>query len=505
MKTMKKFITLAIAVLLLAALGTNISFAAKPTGSGGGKVTVESADPASAIQGEEKDVYVTGSGFGEGAAVKYFVTGTSDDTQIEVLSTEYIKSTGQLKTRIKVKDAATVIDYDIEVQATSGRKGKGTTLFKVQQSGNGGGKPPKDDPPPLTDGTACTQSTSAFPAFAYTVQQSGRKGISGYDFYLSNANGDCSVKIHTSGYTGNDLEFSYSQNGNDGVLVWRQDSNENAGRKDVDAQYDRIKIIRFQISAQEVTSPLPLSSSTVAAVTAGHNSFRFIDLSEDGNKIAVSVGNNDAGGETLNSISEIDVSGCSSNCIVSDSLVTTTEHITIGLSYNADQSRIYYTGKYRNNSLDPLVGQYYVAFIENQGSSWSSPRFITLSSNGFQGDPSYFRQPDVAIADLGNGPTEVLAFHFTQYNDSSGAPFAQVIDVGSCSAIGTGDCLSSGDSSIVENISNSRNVSFNDKINANSLLVTEFSDVLGGNIVEHDLSSSASNVRAYGFQADSAH
>ena len=503
MKTMKKIITLSIAVLLLAALGTNISFAGKP-GGGGGKVTVESAEPASAIQGEEKDVYITGSGFGEGAAVKYLVTGTSDDTQIEVLSIEYITSTGELKTRIKVKDAATVIDYDIEVQATSGRKGKGTTLFKVQQSGNGGGKPPKDDPPPPIDGAACAQSASVFPAFAYTVQISGRKGISGYELYLSNADGDCSVKIHTNGYEGNDLEFSYSQNGNDGVLVWRQDNNENAGRKDVDAQYDRIKIIRFQISAKEVTSSLPLTSNTVAITTADHNSFRYIDLSEDGNKIAVSVGNNDAGGLTLNSIREIDISSCSSSCSLSAPLLSSNEHITVGLSYNADQSRIYYTGKYRNDSPDPLVGQYYVAFIENQGSSWSSPRFITLSGNGFHGSPSYFRQPDVAIADLGNGSTEVLVFHYSQYNDS-GAYSAQIIDVGSCSTIGTGDCLSSGDSSIVKNVSNSQKVSFNDKINAISILVTESSSASSGNIVEFDLSSSASSVRAYGFQADSAH
>lgn len=134
MKTMKKIITLIGATLLLTALSTSSSFAGKPAGGGGGKVAVESANPGSAIQGEEKDIYISGSGFGPGANVRYLVTGTDDDTQIEVLSTEYIDATGELKTRVKVKDAAAIIDYDIEVQAASGRKGKGTTLFKVSAS-----------------------------------------------------------------------------------------------------------------------------------------------------------------------------------------------------------------------------------------------------------------------------------------------------------------------------------------------------------------------------------
>ena len=133
MKTMKKIITLSIAALLIATLGSNISIAGKPIG-GNGKVTVESANPNSAVQGEEKDVLISGSGFGHGAKVKYLVTGTKDDSQIEVLSVEYIDATGELRSRIKVKGSAEVIDYDIEVQSISGRKGKGTTLFKVNSA-----------------------------------------------------------------------------------------------------------------------------------------------------------------------------------------------------------------------------------------------------------------------------------------------------------------------------------------------------------------------------------
>jgi len=371
----------------------------------------------------------------------------------------------------------------------------------------GGGKPPPE-PEPVETSCADAESDSDFPAFAYTVQKSGRKGVSGYDFYLSNADGDCSIKIHTSDYKGNDLEFSYSQYGIDGVIVWRQDNNEYGGRKDADLNADRIKLIRFKTSNKVVTTPLPLASSVVAVVNpgsgeTGRNSFRYIDLSGDASTILVSHGDNiNYPGFTHNSIREIDISNnCSSNCSMSAPLISTTEHITIGLSYNADQSRIYYTGKYRNNSSDPLlVGQYYVAFIENQGASWSAPRFITLSGNGLHGDPNYFRQPDVAIADLdnGNGYTEVLAFHYTQRNDSSAAA-VQIIDVGSCTAVGSEDCLVSGKSSVFSDIFDGHNVSFNDKSSATSILFATSTGI----IMERDLLSGIEKVLVDGWQADS--
>ncbi|MGA9573987.1 MAG: hypothetical protein WBS20_08590, partial [Lysobacterales bacterium] len=172
MKTMKRIITLSLAALLLTVLGTNISFAGKPA-RGGGKVSVDAANPNSAIQGEERDIYINGSGFGPGASVKYLVNGTTDDTQIEVLSTEYIESTGELKTHVKVKDDAVVIDYDIEVQAASGRKGKGTTLFKVLQ---------KED-------TACTGFEDPTPSIAYLTALETSDDIATADINLASDSG----------------------------------------------------------------------------------------------------------------------------------------------------------------------------------------------------------------------------------------------------------------------------------------------------------------------------
>jgi len=104
------------------------------------KIAVTSANPDSALQGEALDVVIGGSGFGLGATVKYLVTGTKDDSQISVLSVTYDATDGTLTTSIQVHGDASVADYDIEVQAASGRRGKGTTLFKVQANNNAGGQ-----------------------------------------------------------------------------------------------------------------------------------------------------------------------------------------------------------------------------------------------------------------------------------------------------------------------------------------------------------------------------
>jgi len=176
MKTMKKIITLSIAVLLLAALGTNVSFAGKPGGGGkGGKVTVESATPNSVIQTNEEDVTIVGAGFDSGSSVRFLVTGTTDDTQIEVGPAQYVSS-NELKVHIKTNGSTATVDYDIEVQATSGRKGKGTTLFKVKVSED-----------------SCETSTEKEPAIVYlteTEKTGPRKDfVYTRDIMLSSADG----------------------------------------------------------------------------------------------------------------------------------------------------------------------------------------------------------------------------------------------------------------------------------------------------------------------------
>lgn len=170
MKTMKKTIILSIAAMLLTALGTNISFAGKPAGKGG-KVTVESATPNSVIQTQDENVTILGSGFDEGSTIRFLVTGTTDDSQIEVGPVEY-KGPNELRVHIKTTGSTATVDYDVEVQATSGRKGKGTTLFKVQQAD-----------------VACTELDPKEPTIAYVDSLDISGSVYTSDLYLSSDSG----------------------------------------------------------------------------------------------------------------------------------------------------------------------------------------------------------------------------------------------------------------------------------------------------------------------------
>jgi len=71
------FLALMASVLWLEAQG------AKPE-----KITVTEAIPSEALQGQGLPVRIKGSGFGPGSRVKFLVTGTNDDSQIDVGTVE---------------------------------------------------------------------------------------------------------------------------------------------------------------------------------------------------------------------------------------------------------------------------------------------------------------------------------------------------------------------------------------------------------------------------------
>jgi len=116
------FLALAASLFLLDA------FAGKPV-----KVTVTAAVPDTAVQGDMTEVEIDGTGFDAGSTARFIVTDTRDDTQIDVNEVTFDAATGKLKAKIKVKDAAQPVEYDIEVKTSSGRRGKGTTLFRVRE------------------------------------------------------------------------------------------------------------------------------------------------------------------------------------------------------------------------------------------------------------------------------------------------------------------------------------------------------------------------------------
>jgi len=135
MKLHNRLITAILSLSLAALLTAPWAAAAPPE-----KVNVTSANPNAALQGETVDVDVSGAGFGPGASVRFLVSGTRDDSQITVNSVQYklVNGVDTLTTNISVLGTALVSDYDIEVQALSGRKGKGTTLFSVKSSSGAG-------------------------------------------------------------------------------------------------------------------------------------------------------------------------------------------------------------------------------------------------------------------------------------------------------------------------------------------------------------------------------
>jgi Ca2+-binding RTX toxin-like protein len=118
-------------VLFLAAMASLFlleAYAAKPV-----KITVTAAFPDSALQGDTAEVEIDGTGFDAGSTARFIVTDTRDDTQIVVNEVTFDTASGKLKAKIKVKDAALPVEYDIEVMTSSGRRGKGTTMFRVRE------------------------------------------------------------------------------------------------------------------------------------------------------------------------------------------------------------------------------------------------------------------------------------------------------------------------------------------------------------------------------------
>jgi len=463
MKAMNKIITSSISALLLAALGANISFAGKPTGGGGGKkVAVESATPNAVIQTAEEDVTILGSGFDNGSKVRFLVTGTTDDSQIEVGPAQYISS-NELKVHIKTNGSTATVDYDIEVQATSGRKGKGTTLFKVQQSG---------------DPTSCEHKNSAFPAFAYVNNRVNHRGRSEQSFYVSNADGDCSILIHTSTYDGT-ISLKYTQVGNSGIIAWSQHKDENAGRKDPDI--DRIKMLRFNLSGKQVVSDLPLSSTDVYVSTfPGNGGFKGVSITPDGTKIVYSAGEVSENYIT-ESLNELNIAGCSANCWNSR-IFDSTDSYHHFLSYNVAGDRLYF---------DHLIYDLYgpgidvdtVSFIEFDGANWSSPRIVLQSSNDRYDPVNYgadvsFSDISVANVDLENDGSFEKVVSFRVYNSALNLSTTEIVDTTNCAVSGPGTCLQSGESFILQNSIDGYHC---DLTNFETLLCTD------GNIVEYDL------------------
>jgi hypothetical protein len=102
-------------------------------------IQVASADPSVAEQGTVNlDVVIGGRGFDQSAHAQFFVTGSTNPGGITVNSTAF-RGPKKLVANIDVSQDAVLDKFDIEVQLSGGRTGKGTELFTVVQPGHGQG------------------------------------------------------------------------------------------------------------------------------------------------------------------------------------------------------------------------------------------------------------------------------------------------------------------------------------------------------------------------------
>lgn len=157
-----------------------------PIGLAHAQVKVTSADPASTTQGTVSlDVIINGSGFDNGSTARFLVTGTTNDGGVSVQKVVF-KNSRQLVATIDVADAAATTKFDIEVTTTTGRKGKGTTLFSVLRKA-------VVAPDPCVSGSPdYVANWAGFPAYAFVVYDSGT-GTS--QLRVASRNGVCSKLV----------------------------------------------------------------------------------------------------------------------------------------------------------------------------------------------------------------------------------------------------------------------------------------------------------------------
>ena len=96
-------------------------------------IEVTAADPPEMEQAQTIDVIIKGNGFDSSAAAKFFLSGTRKTGGVTVNSTTFIDSQ-TLSANVTAAADSVIGSYDIEVQASQGRRGKGIELFAVQQS-----------------------------------------------------------------------------------------------------------------------------------------------------------------------------------------------------------------------------------------------------------------------------------------------------------------------------------------------------------------------------------
>jgi len=384
-------------------------------------VQVTAADPSSAPQGTiSLDVAVSGSGFDSSAAVKFFVTGTTNPGGVTVKKVT-VKGSKQLIATIDVADSAVVDKFDIEVTLSGGRKGKGTSLFSVQSKETG---KPAPEPLPLPPPGSCSGAPGVFPAFTYAktrvlVEKNGRRRVDdGEDLYIADSTGSCSVKVLSDEYI---FRVSYRQIGNEALIVWSNSS--------------EIKLLRLPIDNGNVNPIRPV------VVYRSVNSPMSPLLSKDGRTIYFAEEYSPFEGHWQDALKSIDIESCTTDC-TPDVIYTPPIDVSFGgLSINDADDRIYMSIHDRVPDIRT------VSFLQKQGGVWTSLRHVVSNR-----DPAYLSIRGFVSTAVGSWdyqsssvPKEVLAYQV----DYSSGKVIDLIDVSNCSAAGTLSCYASGESALV--------------------------------------------------------
>jgi hypothetical protein len=267
---------IAVSTLLLLALG--------PIGTAWAQVKVTSAEPAASVQGTVSlDVTINGSGFDSSASARFLVTGTADTGGVTVTKT-VVKGPKQLVATIDVTDTAVVNKFDIEVTLSSGRKGKGTTLFTVLKKAG------------LEPDPCIGAESRRFPSFAFT-RQTTVNGIVTWKTILADATGQCEKTVTTYSYNtfSSDLSFRYDDTSRSGVIVRVGTGfSQQAARLSVTFDTNGVPAVETSSYSSILTSadlPIPpdllANGATLVSIGSGY-------LSLDGTALLVQTTLNDA-------------------------------------------------------------------------------------------------------------------------------------------------------------------------------------------------------------------
>jgi hypothetical protein len=154
-----------------------------PIGAAVAQIKVTAATPASAYQGTiSLDVVVTGAGFDNSAQVQYFVAGTTNPGGITVKKVVF-RNSKELVTTIDVADTADLASFDIQVTLSSGRKGKGTTLFSVKAKPTGPSTAPTYPPGRAMQAFTANGAGTAQASRLYMFGGDGTPGIAMGDLW----------------------------------------------------------------------------------------------------------------------------------------------------------------------------------------------------------------------------------------------------------------------------------------------------------------------------------